>query len=175
MAGRPSYSEMRLAVRRCYPYFLPAALFSAGVNILYLASPLYLLQVYDRVVSSGSVPTLVMLTVALIIALLAMAGLDHARARVLVRAGLRLDRLLSERVMNAMVRQANTVPGAAKSQALRDLDTYRQFMTGSSFYALFDAPWAPLYIIVLALLHPLLGVMGLVFMLILLALAVVNE
>jgi ATP-binding cassette, subfamily C, bacterial len=175
MAGRSPYSEMQLAVRGCTPYFLPAALFSAGVNILYLASPLYMLQVYDRVVSSGSVPTLVMLTLALLIALLAMAGLDHARARVLVRAGLRLDRLLSERVMNAMVRHANAVPGTAKSQALRDLDTFRQFITGSSFYALFDAPWAPLYLIVLALLHPLLGVIGLVCALILLLLALVNE
>jgi ATP-binding cassette, subfamily C, bacterial len=175
MSARSPYSEMQLAVRRCYPYFLPVALFSAGVNILYLASPLYLLQVYDRVVSSGSVPTLVMLTLALVIALLAMAGLDHARARVLVRAGLRLDRLLSERVMTALVRQTSTMPGAAKSQALRDLDTYRQFLTGSSFYALFDAPWAPLYLIVMALLHPLLGVMGLVFSMILLSLALLNE
>src|SRR5215207_7614840 len=179
MAGRSPHGEMRLAVRGCASYFLPAALFSAGVNILYLASPIYMLQVYDRVVSSGSVPTLVMLTAALLIALVAMAGLDHVRARVLVRAGLRLDRLLSERVMNAMVRQASTAPGAAlgaaKSQALRDLDTFRQFLTGGSFYALFDAPWAPLYIIVLALLHPLLGAIGLVFALVLLALALVNE
>jgi PrtD family type I secretion system ABC transporter len=116
-----------------------------------------------------------MLTLALAIALLAMAGLDHARARVLVRAGLRLDRLLSERVMAAMVRQANVQPGIAKGQALRDLDTVRQFLTGSSFYALFDAPWAPLYIAVMALLHPLLGALGLVFALILLSLALLNE
>jgi PrtD family type I secretion system ABC transporter len=175
MIRRSPHSEIQQAVRRCHPYFLPAALFSAGVNILYLASPLYMLQVYDRVVSSGSVPTLVMLTLALLIALVAMAGLDHARSRVLVRAGLRLDRLLSERVMNAMVRQASTAPGAAKSQALRDLDTFRQFLTGGSFYALFDAPWAPLYLIVLALLHPLLGLIGLVFALVLLVLALVNE
>jgi ATP-binding cassette subfamily C protein len=175
MAGRTPYGEMQLAVRRCYPYFLPAALFSAGVNILYLASPLYLLQVYDRVISSGSVPTLVMLTLALLVALLAMAGLDHARARVLVRAGLRLDRLLSERVLAAMVRLSNAYPGAPKSQAVRDLDTFRQFMTGSSFYTLFDAPWAPLYIAVMALLHPLLGLLGLVFALILLSLALLNE
>ena len=175
MARRSLDREVQLAVRRCYPYFLPAALFSAGVNILCLASPLYMLQVYDRVVSSGSIPTLVMLTLALLIALLAMAALDHARARVLVRAGLRLDRLLSERVMKAMVRQANDVPGAARSQALRDLDTFRQFLTGSSFYALFDAPWAPLYILVLALLHPLLGIIGLACTLILLVLALINE
>jgi ATP-binding cassette, subfamily C, bacterial len=172
---RPAESEIRAALRRCAPYFIPVALFSAGVNILYIASPLYLLQVYDRVVNSGSVPTLVMLTFALVIALSTMALLDHARARVLVRAGLRLDRLLSERVMTAMVRQANAVAGAAKSQALRDLDTVRQFLTGSSFYALFDAPWAPLYIVITALLHWVLGLMALVFAAILLALALANE
>ncbi len=77
--------------------------------------------------------------------------------------------------MKAMVRQANDVPGAARSQALRDLDTFRQFLTGSSFYALFDAPWAPLYIAVLALLHPLLGIIGLACALILLVLALINE
>ncbi len=169
------YSEMQLAVRGCYPYFLPAALFSAGVNVLYLASPIYLLQVYDRVVSSGSIPTLLMLTLALLLALSAMAALDNARARILVRAGVRLDRLLSERVIAAMVRQANLSPGSSRSQALRDLDTFRQFLTGSNFYALFDAPWAPLYIIVIALLHPVLGVMAVVFGLILLGLAVLNE
>ncbi|MGE5271319.1 MAG: type I secretion system permease/ATPase [Thiohalocapsa sp.] len=174
-AAHSPYSEMRQAVHACMPYFLPAALFGAGVNILYLASPLYLLQVYDRVVSSGSVPTLVMLTLALALALLTMAALDHARARVLIRAGLRLDRLLGERCMAAMVRQTNAQPGAAKSQALRDLDTFRQFLTGSSFYALFDAPWAPLYLVVIALLHPLLGVMAVAFALILLALALLNE
>ncbi len=78
-------------------------------------------------------------------------------------------------MMNAMVRQASAAPSATKSQALRDLDTFRQFLTGGSFYALFDAPWAPLYLIVLALLHPLLGVIGLIFALVLLALALVNE
>ena len=116
-----------------------------------------------------------MLTMALLIALSAMAALDHARARVLVRAGLRLDRLLSERVIAAMVRHTNAQAGAAKSQALRDVDTFRQFLTGSSFYALFDAPWAPLYIAVIALLHPLLGGLALAFAVILLSLALLNE
>jgi ABC-type protease/lipase transport system fused ATPase/permease subunit len=96
------------------PHFLPAALFSAAINVLYLASPIYLLQVYDRVVSSCSVPTLLMLTLALMLSLLAMAALDHTRARVLVgRAS--PDRLLAERVITAMVRQANLLPGASRS------------------------------------------------------------
>jgi len=154
---------------------MPAALFSGGVNILYLASPIYMLQVYDRVVPSGSISTLVMLTLALVLALGVMAALDFVRAQILIRAGVRLDRVLSERVMAAMVRQANAALAAGCSQALRDLDTFRQFITGSSFYALFDAPWAPLYIAVIALLHPLLGGLALTFAVVLLSLALLNE
>lgn len=175
MASRATHGELRQAVRACSSHFLPAALFSAGVNILYLASPIYMLQVYDRVVPSGSVSTLVMLTLALLLALGVMAALDFVRAQILIRAGVRLDRVLSERVMAAMVRQANAAPGAGRSQTLRDLDTFRQFITGNSFYALFDAPWAPLYIAVIALLHPLLGGVALAFAVILLSLALLNE
>jgi PrtD family type I secretion system ABC transporter len=166
---------MRRAVKACLPYFGPAALFGAGVNLLYLASPIYLLQVYDRVVNSGSVPTLLMLTLALLLALAAMAGLDFARGGILIRAGLRLDRILSQRVMAAMMRQANSSGGAGRSQALRDLDTFRQFITGPSFYTLFDAPWAPIYLIAITFLHPLLGAFALACAVILLGLAIVNQ
>jgi len=175
MANMKKFSELRQALGACRGYFWSVGLFSAAINLLYLASPLYMLQVYDRVVSSGSVPTLLMLTVALLIALGAMAALDGVRARILIRAGLRFDRLLSSRVMAAVVKQANAKPEASRSQALRDFDTFRQFITGNALYALCDAPWAPIYIAVITLLHPLLGAMALGFALILLALALVNE
>ena len=175
MASPKKYNEMRWALGSCGSYFGAVGLFSAAINFLYLASPLYMLQVYDRVVSSGSVPTLLMLTVALLIALGTMAALDGLRARILIRAGLRLDRLLSSRVIAALVRQANVIPGAGRGQALRDFDSFRQFITGGSIYALCDAPWAPIYIAVIALLHPLLGLLAFGCALILLALALVNE
>ena len=175
MAHPTQFSELRQALGACRGYFWSVGLFSAAINVLYLASPLYMLQVYDRVVSSASVPTLLMLTVALLIALGAMAALDGVRARILIRAGLRLDRLLSGRVMAALVKQTNAVPGAGRSQALRDFDGFRQFITGNSLYTLCDAPWAPIYIAVIALLHPLLGLLALGCALILLALALVNE
>ena len=175
MAHVKKFSELRQAIGACRVYFWSVGLFSAAINILYLASPLYMLQVYDRAVASGSVPTLLMLTVALLIALSAMAVLDGVRARVLIRAGLRLDRLLSGRVMAAAVKQANAMPGAGRSQALRDFDTLRQFITGNALYTLCDAPWAPIYIVVLTLLHPLLGALAFAFALMLLALALVNE
>jgi ATP-binding cassette subfamily C protein len=175
MANPRKHGELRQALAACSSYFLAVGLFSAAINILYLASPLYMLQIYDRVVTSGSIPTLLMLTVALAVALLAMAALDGVRARILIRAGLRLDRLLASRVMAALVKQANAIPGAARGQALRDLDTFRQFITGSGVHTLFDAPWAPIYIIVITLLSPLLGGLALVFAIVLVALAALNE
>src|SRR6266481_1202963 len=136
-------SELGQALHACSGYFVAAGLFSAAINILYLASPLYMLQVYDRVLSSSSVATLVMLTLALLLALLTMAALDNIRARILIRAGIRLDRLLAGRVMTAMVRHANALRGSAQGQPLRDLDTFRQFITSNGIHVLFDAPWAP--------------------------------
>src|SRR5437868_2010056 len=164
--------ELRQALRACSGHFMAAGLFSAAINILYLASPIYMLQVYDRVLSSSSVPTLLMLTLALVIALLAMALLDNVRARILIRVGIRLDRLLGRRVMSARVREAISLPASARGQPLRDFDSFRQFITGSGVYALFDAPWAPIFILVIALLHPVLGLLALVFAAILLCLAV---
>src|SRR6185369_7289720 len=90
-------------VRNCSGYFGTAAVFSLGINLLYLAGPLYMLQLYDRVVSSGSEVTLVMLTLALLMAYLALAGLDTVRASVLTRASVRLDQRISSVVMKAII------------------------------------------------------------------------
>ncbi len=175
MSASSHSRELRRALRACRRYFLFAGLFSAAINVLYLASPLYMLQVYDRVVSSGSITTLVMLTVALLVALMALAALDMVRARVLVRAGIRLDRLLSARVMAAMVKHANQLQGSARGQPLRDFDTFRQFITGSGVHVLFDAPWAPIYLAVIALLHPLLGLLAVGFAILLVLFGFLNE
>jgi PrtD family type I secretion system ABC transporter len=175
MTPRKTHGELRQALGACRGYFWSVGLFSAAINVLYLASPLYMLQVYDRVVLSGSLPTLLMLTLALFVALGAMAALDGVRARILIRAGLRLDRLLSGRVMAALVKRANASSGAGQTQALRDFDSFRQFITSGSVYTLCDAPWAPLYISVIALLHPVLGLLALGCAVTLLALALINE
>src|ERR1700757_3938298 len=83
--------ELRRLLKRSQGYFVTAAIFSLAINLLYLAGPLYMLQVYDRVISSGSEITLLMLTIALLLAYLALAGLDAVRARVLTRTSIRLD------------------------------------------------------------------------------------
>jgi ATP-binding cassette, subfamily C, bacterial len=145
--------DFRHAFRACRGYFVMAGIFSLGINLLYLAAPLYMLQVYDRVVSSGSLATLVMLTIALLMAFAALGALDIVRGRVLARAGVRLDGLLAGRVVAATHERASN----AHSQPLRDFDTFRQFVSGPGISAAFDLPWAPVYIGVLFLLHPLAG------------------
>src|SRR5262249_48378158 len=157
---RAKMKELSDALRACRKYFVTALIFSLAINLLYLAGPLYMLQVYDRVINSASHITLLMLTIVLLVALSALAGLDLVRARVLTRASSRLDRLLAARVLTA------TMDGAMRgapptSQTLRDFDTYRQFVTGAGIHAIFDLPWAPIYIIVIFILHPYLGLFAL--------------
>ncbi|MER9605951.1 type I secretion system permease/ATPase [Mesorhizobium sp. M0243] len=157
----------------CRHYFLIAAGFSLAINLLYLASPLYMLQIYDRVVTSGSQTTLVMLTIALLAAFLALAGLDLMRATILTRASVRLDRLLSARIVAASVETSQS--GSSQSQPVRDFDTFRQVITGMGINALFDLPWSPIYIAIIFLLHPWLGLFALGSSLLLVAMAVLNE
>lgn len=161
------------ALLACRHYFLIAAGFSLAINLLYLASPLYMLQIYDRVVTSGSQTTLVMLTIALLAAFLALAGLDLMRATILTRASVRLDRLLSARIVAASVE--TTQSGSSQSQPVRDFDTFRQVITGMGINALFDLPWSPIYIAIIFLLHPWLGFFALGSSLLLVAMAVLNE
>jgi ATP-binding cassette subfamily C protein len=170
---KPKSTELQIALGAVREYFVSAGLFSLAINLLYLAGPLYMLQVYDRVISSGSVTTLVMLTIALTGAYLALAGLDVVRAHVLTRAGIRLDGLLSDRVVAATLSEAGSE--SSRSQPLRDFDTFRQFITGTGVHALFDLPWTPLYVAVIFLLHPALGALALAGVVILTLLALVNE
>jgi ATP-binding cassette, subfamily C, bacterial len=162
--------ELRAVAHELRHYYYVAGLFSLAVNLLYLAGPIYMLQVYDRVMSSGSVTTLVMLSIILLVAYLCLVGLDMIRGRILNRAGIRMDTLLAQRLFLASLEQPE-----ARSQPLRDLDTIRQFATGGGVQALFDVPWVPIYLVVLFLLHPLLGAFALCGAILIGALAVINE
>ena len=173
MASKPKSDEVRDILRTCRSYFVSVGVFSLAINLLYLASPLYMLQVYDRVISSSSIVTLVMLTIALLIAFAALAGLDVVRAQVLTRASIRLDRLMAGRVVMAIL--DSTSAGGARSQLLRDFDTFRQFITGMGIHALFDLPWAPIYLLVIFMLHPLLGAFSLASAILLVLMALINE
>lgn len=152
----------RAALRQLRPALLLAGLFSAAINLLMLTGPLYMMQVYDRVLGSGSVPTLVALT-AVVVLLYAFFGLyDFLRGRILSRAAARLDSLVGPAAFAAWLRGGLPARGAAGaegpgSQPLRDLETVRTFLGGPAVPALFDLPWIPLYLVLVFALHPLLG------------------
>jgi PrtD family type I secretion system ABC transporter len=144
--------------------------FGAGVNLLYLAPSLYMMQVYDRVLPSGGLLTLVFLSFALALALGALAFLDAIRSRLAGRMSLRLDRQLAPLLLDLSLRR-----DVRRSQALRELDALRGALTGPALNALMDAPWAPIYVIVCFILHPAIGWVTLGGGALLLLLAVVNE
>ncbi len=168
-------SELRDVFTACGSAFTATAVFSFFLNLLMLVVPLYMLQVFDRVLSSRSEATLVMLTIIAGFMLLMLAVLEIVRARVMVRTGVKFEGLLKDRVFTAVFERSLGAPGATRMQALQDLDTLRQFLTGAGLFALLDAPWAPIFILVIFLLHPWLGAAALVGALVLLALAVLNE
>jgi PrtD family type I secretion system ABC transporter len=166
---------MREFVAQFRAYFLAAAFFSLVINVLMLAPALFMLQVFDRVVSSRSTETLVMLFLLTLFALLCMAYLDAIRARLLARAAIRLEKLLGPRVLASMLRQSAHANRTLSLHGLRDVNALRSFLTGPGIIAIFDAPWVPLFIAIIFLFHPLLGAVALGGALLLLALTVLNE
>jgi PrtD family type I secretion system ABC transporter len=169
-------TELRQALRACRVAGLFLFAFSLGINVLALASPLYMMQLYDRVISSRSVDTLIMLTLMFALAIGALVVLDSLRTQVLARLGTWLDERLGPTVILAGLR-ASLVAGTTgrATEALRDLATIRSFLSGPTTSPLMDAPWAPLFIGLLYILHPLLGMVGLASGIVLFALAVLNE
>ena len=168
--------EFASALRQCKRLIWTAAAFSGGVNLLFLASPLYLTEVYNRVIPSGSVGTLASLSVGLFLALGTMAVFDIVRARILIRAAARLDRVLAHRVFHAIIELAPRNGAVSRNaQMLRDLDQFRQVLAGAGAQFFFDVPWSPLFIIVLFLISPPLGLVALAGAVVLLALAVINN
>jgi len=143
--------------------FIVVGLFSMVANILLLTPTLYMLQVYDRVSASRSGLTLLAVSAITLFLFAIMAFSELARSRLLVRSGVRLDEELNSRVFNASFEAALNQAGRNPLQAFSDLINVRQFLTGNGIFAFFDAPWTPIYLFVLFLLHPMLGEVALVF------------
>ncbi|MEO8718526.1 MAG: ABC transporter transmembrane domain-containing protein, partial [Burkholderiales bacterium] len=156
-------------------YFVYAGLFSLAINALLLVPAIYMLQVFDRVLSSRSDETLVMLSVAALLALAIMAALDVLRARLLAACGVVLDRRLGPQVLQGLLAQTSRLSGAEHLNGLRDVSALRNFLVGAGVIALFDAPWLPLFLILIYLFHPVLGAVALAGAVLMLALAALNE
>lgn len=151
--------------------FVIVGLFSFLANLLMLTPTIYMLQVFDRVMISQSELTLLAVSLITLALFAIMALSEWMRSRVLVRAGVRFDAVLSTRVFNASFEANLSQAGGNPGRAFSDLIHIRQFLTGQGIYTLFDAPWAPIYIAVTFMLHPWLGVLAIVFALVQLALA----
>lgn len=155
--------------------FRTVGIFSAIINMLLLVPALYMLQVYDRVMASRNETTLLMLTVMVLGAYLLMSALEFIRSFVLIRVGAQLDMKMNKRVYTAAFEQNLKRAGGNAGQALQDLTTIRQFLTGNALFAFFDAPWFPVYLLVIFLFNTSLGVFALCGTIVLIALAYVNE
>jgi PrtD family type I secretion system ABC transporter len=166
---------LRQLVRPLHRFLVYAGVFSLIINLLLLVPSLYMLQVFDRVISSRSIETLAMLTLATGGALAMMAMLESMRARLLSAAGVAMDALLGPRVLDGLLAMPARPDEPTLHHGLRDVATLRSFFSGNGIFALFDAPWLPLYIAMIFLFHPLLGTIALAGAIVLLTLVVVNE
>ncbi len=156
--SRSHENNLQAALRACKGSFLSVGFFSFFVNTLMLVPTFYMIQVSGRVVPSSSTSTLIMLTLILTILMATLGSLEWVRSRIMVRISNRLDVLLSRDVYRASFKKALSSGGMdASAQSLNDLTSLRQFLTGNGLFALFDAPWLPVYTAVMFLFHPWFG------------------
>jgi len=170
------YPELAEAFTDVKRYFIYAGLFSAAVNLLMLVPVIYMLQVYDRVVSSGSYSTLAMLTLLMVALTAALGGFEWVRSMILIAASNRIEKNLRRRVSDATFKRALLTGGSvSNSQPLSDLSSLRQFLTGNGLFAFFDAPWFPIYVFVMFMFHPMFGYAAIFAGIVMIALAYTTE
>ena len=175
-SGQPAHTSLTAVLSDCKRAFWGVALFSAVVNLLMLAGPIYMLQIYDRVLASRSISTLVALTIFLVGAYAFQGLLDMIRSRIVVRATGLLDDRLGDTVHRAVIVLGARGGNAAQAhQPLRDLDQIRSFMTGAGPVAIVDLPWIPFFLAICFLIHPWIGVLALVGAIILVVITIQTE
>jgi PrtD family type I secretion system ABC transporter len=169
-------AELRDALASCLAAFIGIGVFSGLINLLMLTGSLYMLEVYDRILPSRSVPTLIGLSILTAVLFTFQALLEITRGRLLVRIGNQLDCRLGARVYDVVVRlPLRARAGGDGLQPMRDLDTVRAFLSGLGPTALFDLPWIPLYVAICFAFHVLIGVTVLCGAIILVALTLTTE
>ncbi|WP_420347703.1 type I secretion system permease/ATPase [Pelagibius sp.] len=172
--GNAAELPLRSALRQCRAALPMLCMFSFFINLLVLTSPIYMMQTFDRVLASGRVETLILLTIIAGVAVLTMGLLEAVRARILARIGRWFERRLAPDFIRAGMR-GMTCGLAGGAQSLRDLSTIRSVLGGNGINSVFDAPWVPVFIAVIWLLHPWLGVIALIAAAVLFCTALVNE
>ncbi|OUS19866.1 type I secretion system permease/ATPase [Litorivita pollutaquae] len=171
-AGRHELRKTRRESRKLY---WAVGIFSFFANVLMLTGPLYMLQVYDRVLGSRSVATLVALSVLVLFLYTVMGVLDFVRGRIMGRVGAQFQSRLDRRVFEAVLAKSALRPDDTSTTGLRDLESVQRLMTSPALMALFDIPWTPFFLIAIAIFHPWLGLLALAGGLVLIALTVANQ
>ena len=169
-----SRNELTEAIGNTRSAFITVLLFSLVINLLMLTAPIYMLQVYNRVLTSGSVETLVLLTLMAAIALLAMSVLETLRTSVTVRIGCWLNDRVSPVFLDCSVR-ARLKGDTSGAQAFQDIGQIQSFIATQGMTAFLDSPWVPIFVFVIWILHPMLGVLALVSAVLLLLLSIAND
>ena len=174
--NRDGKRELWDALAESRRLFLSVAWFSVFVNLLMLTGPIFMLQVYDRVLTSRSEATLLTLVGIVAFLFLMMGILDHARGRVLARAGARLQARFDSRVLRAiLVRSIAPADRARPATGMHDLETIQRFFSGSGPFAFFDAPWTPVFLCILFIFHWMLGALAVFSGVLLLVIALLNQ
>ena len=174
LADQPD-NPLTRAVKEGYSPLAFAAAFSLVSNLLYMALPLYTFQIYGRVMTSASVSTLLVITFGVLACFIISGVVDHYRAKVLIHFGVLLDQRVSGHIFAALFEGNLRGNPAAKSQALRDLDTFRQMLTGSAFGVVFDLPWMPIFMLVLFVISPSVGIVTVLGAVLLFGIALVQD
>jgi PrtD family type I secretion system ABC transporter len=167
-------TELEQAIRACRSALGVCAIFSLAINVLMLATPIYMLQVYDRVLTTGGVETLVMLTLIVIIALVVMCALEALRTSITIRVGCWLNEQLGPAYLACAVR-GRLQGELSGAEPLRDISQIQNFIATQGLTAFFDAPWVPIFVALIWILHPMLGVVAVSSAVVLFLLSIVNE
>lgn len=148
--------------------------FSFCINILMLVPALYMLQLYDRFISSGSASTLLMLTLLMLFLLTAMGILEWGRSNIMLKISNQLNAKLTPLMFNISFQQSLYTSGNTNALPVKDLNGLRQFLSSSGLFSFFDTPWVPVYVLIMFLFHPWIGTVAIFSIIILLVLTLLN-
>lgn len=168
-------AELRSVRKRSRALFWTVALFSLFANLLMLTGPMYMLQVYDRVLGSGSEETLIALSILVVFLYGVMGVLDHTRGRIMARVGARFQDALDRRVFDAVVRKSAIAPDTRTNANLADLESVQRLLTSPVLMAFFDMPWTPIFFAAIFIFHPMLGWLAVCGAAVLIAITFANQ
>jgi len=173
--SKDSKSDLQIALKEMKGIFVSLGIYSLFLNILMLAAPFYMLVVYDLVMPSKNLNTLLLVTVLTIMFFAGMWILDYVRSKLMIYASNKLDLIMNQRLFNATFDLAAKYPDKANIQPMRDFSSIKQFMGGPAVFAFFDFPWFPIYIAIMFIFSPIYGIYGIIATAIIILLTWINE